>query len=584
MNKRWLVNKTNQEFLRYLSGKASISTTLAQIFVNRGIKDAEAIKDFLSPSLENLHDPFLMPDMGKAVEQIKTALAKGRTTLVCGDYDADGVTATAILVSALRTLGLKTHYHIPDRITEGYGLSKEGVQKAKALGAGLIITVDCGISSAEEVSMAVSEGINVIITDHHEPPKKLPDATAIINPHIIGFDKSEYPFKYLAGVGVAYKLVQALFHSSQPSTRAQAEGFTVHSSQLSDLLALVAIGTIADSVPLTGENRILVTYGLKALNGGSSKPWVHTLKGISGIGNKEFRSKLLSFTVIPRINASGRLGDANEAVELFLTEDTARAKGIVCFLEDQNRKRQRIEEDVYKSALNMIDTSQPDSAIVLYSSEWHPGVIGIVASRLAAMFYKPTFLFSVSESIQDDKDAIAKGSARSIPPFHLYNGITECAESLLAYGGHSQAAGLRLYASNLHVFKEQINSIVKNTLSPEDMAPTVEIDAGVELFEVNSNLVKELNLLEPFGNSNQVPLLGVREVEAIAPRIVGNNHLKMRLKQKSVSIDTIGFCKGNLLEKIENSHSVDVAFVISMNEWNGTRSLQLNLKELRPSL
>ena len=580
MNKRWLVNKTNQEFLRYLSGKASISIPLAQIFVNRGIKDVEAIKDFLSPSLENLHDPFLMPDMGKAVEQIKTALAEGKTALVCGDYDADGVTATAILVSALRTLGLKTHYHIPDRITEGYGLSKEGVQKAKALGAGLIITVDCGISSAEEVSMAVSEGIKVIITDHHEPPKKLPDAAAIINPHIIGSDlsdKSEYPFKYLAGVGVAYKLVQALFHSSQPSTRAQAEGFTVHSSQLSDLLALVAIGTIADSVPLTGENRILVTYGLKALNSGSSKPWVHTLKGISGIGNKEFRSKLLSFTVIPRINAAGRLGDANEAVELFLTEDTARAKGIVCFLEDQNRKRQKIEGDVYKSALNMIDTSQIDSAIVLYSSEWHPGVIGIVASRLAEMFYKPTFLFSV-------RDAIAKGSARSIPPFHLYNGITECAESLLAYGGHSQAAGLRLYTSNLHVFKEQINSIVKNTLSPDDMVPTVEIDAGVGLFEVNSNLVKELNLLEPFGNSNQVPLLGVREVETIAPRIVGNNHLKMRLKQKSISIDTIGFRKGNLLEKIENNCSVDVAFVLSMNEWNGTRSLQLNLKELRPSI
>lgn len=578
MDKRWLVNKTNQEFLRYLSGKASISTTLAQIFVNRGIKDAEAIKDFLSPSLENLHDPFLMPDMGKAVEQIKTALAEGKTALVCGDYDADGVTATAILVSALRTLGLKTHYHIPDRITEGYGLSKEGVQKAKALGAGLIITVDCGISSAEEVSMAVSEGINVIITDHHELPKKLPDATAIINPHIIGSDlsdKSEYPFKYLAGVGVAYKLVQALFQNTEHRTQ---------NTELNDLLALVAIGTKADSVPLTGENRILVTYGLKALNSGSSKPWVHTLKGISGIGNKEFRSKLLSFTVIPRINAAGRLGDANEAVELFLTEDAARAKGIVCFLEDQNRKRQRIEEDVYKSALNMIDTSQIDSAIVLYSSEWHPGVIGIVASRLAEVFYKPTFLFSVSESSRTDKDAIAKGSARSIPPFHLYNGITECAESLLAYGGHSQAAGLRLYASNLHVFKEQINSIVKNTLIPEDMVPTVEIDAGVELFEVNSNLVKELNLLEPFGNSNQVPLLGVREVKAIDPRIVGNNHLKMRLKQKSISIDTIGFRKGNLLEKIENSCSVDVAFVLSMNEWNGTRALQLNLKELRPSL
>jgi single-stranded-DNA-specific exonuclease len=212
VDKRWLVNKTNQEFLEYLAGKASISTTLAQIFVNRGIKDAEAIKDFLSPSFENLHDPFLMPDMEKAVEQVKTALADGKAVLVCGDYDADGVTSTAVLVSALRKLGLKTHYHIPDRIAEGYGLSKAGVQKAIDLGAGLIITADCGISSEEEVLMAVSEGISVVVTDHHEPPKKLPDAAAIVNPHLPG---AEYPFKYLAGVGVAYKLVQALFHGSQ---------------------------------------------------------------------------------------------------------------------------------------------------------------------------------------------------------------------------------------------------------------------------------------------------------------------------------------------------------------------------------
>jgi single-stranded-DNA-specific exonuclease len=330
-------------------------------------------------------------------------------------------------------------------------------------------------------------------------------------------------------------------------------------------------------VRLTGENRILVTCGLKALNNDLTSPWAQALRETTGIGNKEFRSTLLSYTVIPRINAAGRLGDASEVVKLFLTEDTARAKGIACFLDDQNKKRQRIEESVYKSALDMIDPGKLDSAIVLYSSEWHPGVIGIVASRLVEVFYRPTFLFSV-------RDSIAKGSARSIPPFHIYRGITECSESLLAYGGHSQAAGLRLHADNLPAFKEQINSIVKNTISTEDVMPTVEIDAGVELFEVNSSLVRELSLLEPFGNSNRVPLLGVKEAEAVDPRVVGNNHLKMRLRQKSVSIDTIGFCKGNLLEQIENCCSVDVAFIPSINEWNGTRSLQLKLKELRPSL
>lgn len=572
MNKQWLVNRTNQEFLEYLSRKTSISTALAQILVNRGFKDAESIKDFLSPSLENLHDPFLMPDMKKAVERIRTALGDGETVLVYGDYDADGITSTALLVSALRRLGLKTYYHIPNRITDGYGLNKEGIRKAQTLGAGIIITVDCGISSEEEVSMAVLHGIDVIITDHHEPPKKLPDAMAILNPHRIG---SEYPFRYLAGVGVAYKLVQALFHDPR---------FTPHASRLEDFLELVAIGTIADSVPLTGENRILVTYGLKALNNSassrtddSSKPWIHALKETTGIGNREFRSGLLPYTIIPRINAVGRLGNTNEVVELFLTQDIARAKGIVSFLEEQNRKRQRIEEDVYKSALDMIDDRNMDSAIVLYSPAWHPGVIGIVASRLVNMFYRPTFLFSV-------KDGIAKGSARSIPPFHLHKGIAECAELLLAFGGHSQAAGLKLYAENLSTFKKQINSIVENTLSREDIMPTIEIDTGVELFEVNFSLVKELDLFEPFGNSNQKPVFGAKGIEVIDPRIVGNNHLKMKLKQKAVTIDTIGFCMGNFLKKIENSYTVDVVFVPCINEWNGNKSLQLNLKALRPSL
>ncbi|MEK7308774.1 MAG: DHH family phosphoesterase, partial [Nitrospirota bacterium] len=309
VEKQWLVNKTNKDFLEYLSRKASISTALAQIFINRGIKDAETIRDFLSPSIKNLHDPFLMPDMRKAVERIKNVLADGAAVLVCGDYDADGITSTALLVSALRMFGLKTHYHIPNRITEGYGLSKEGVLRAKALGARLIITVDCGVSSEEEVSMAVAQGIGVIITDHHEPPERLPDAEAIINPHR---RDSVYPFKYLAGVGVAYKLVQAL------------KQLTVNSEQLTEtekLLALVAIGTVADSVPLIGENRILVTYGLKALNSNSAGPWVSILRETSGTSDKELRSSLLSYTLIPRINAAGRVGEADEVVELFLTQD-----------------------------------------------------------------------------------------------------------------------------------------------------------------------------------------------------------------------------------------------------------------------
>ncbi len=565
MDKRWLVNKTNREFLEYLSKTASISTAFAQILINRGFKDVKSIKDFLSPSLSNLHDPFLMPDMEKAVERVKNALTTNETVLVCGDYDADGITSTALLVSTLRTLGLKTYYHIPNRMTEGYGFGKEGIKKAQTLGAGLIITVDCGISSVEEAASGTSLGIDIIITDHHEPPARLPDALAVVNPCKTD---SEYPFKHLAGVGVAYKLAQALYKNLSTF-------YPLPSTFTEGLLELVAIGTVADSVPLTGENRILVTYGLKAMNNNSTKPWIHSLKETAGIDKKNFCSRTLAFTIVPRINAAGRLGTADEVVELFLTHDKERAKGIAYFLEEQNRKRQRVEEEVFKSALDMIDVHNLEHAIVLHSPSWHQGVIGIVASRLVEMFNRPTFLFS-------EKDSIAKGSARSIPPFHIFKGISECGELLLGYGGHSQAAGLRIQIENIPAFRKQINSIIRNSLSSEDIIPTIEIDAGVELFEVSSSLVKELDLLQPFGASNEPPVFGAKGLEIVNPRIVGNNHLKMRLKQKSTTIDTIGFDMAKYLEKVEDSTTVDVAFVPWINEWNGSSTLQLNLKALRP--
>ena len=294
---------------------------------------------------------------------------------------------------------------------------------------------------------------------------------------------------------------------------------------------------------------------------------------------KRFCSRTLSFTIIPRINAAGRLGNADEVVELFLTQDKDKAEEIALFLDEQNRKRQRIEEDVFKSALDMIDVHNLENAIVLHSPSWHQGVIGIVASRLVEMFYRPTFMFSV-------KDGIAKGSARSIPPFHIYKGISECSELLLAYGGHSQAAGLKILIENIPAFKEQINSLIQNTLSSENIIPTIEIDAGVELLEINSSLVKEIELLQPFGASNKPPVLGAKGLEIVNPRIVGSNHLKMRLKQKSTSIDTIGFDLGNLLPDLLTPNpelQVDIAFVPCINEWNGSTSLQLNLKALRPS-
>jgi len=561
MNSNWIVNRTNPEFLEHLAKTASISPLIAQVLVNRGMKDVDSINQFINPSLDDLHDPFLLPDMQKAVDRIRTAVDRNETVFVHGDYDADGLTATAILIYSFNKLGLKTFYHIPNRIIEGYGLSSTGIQKAKDCGADLIITVDCGITSVEEVLTARSLGMDVIITDHHEPPEKLPEAVAVIDPHR---RDSEYPFKYLAGVGVAYKLIQAL-----------AGEYDNTPLNVEDLLDIVALGTIADSVPMMGENRVLVTCGIEKINNDPCRIGIQAMKETAGI-DKELSSGHLSYTLIPRINAAGRLDDAGEVVKLFLTEDAGVASGIAGLLEDQNRKRKKIEADVLQSALDMIDPDNLDNAIILSSPDWHQGVIGIVASRLVDMFYRPVFLFSEIESF-------VKGSARGIPPFHLYQAIADCSDMLLSFGGHSQAAGLKMSTDKLPAFREKINKRVGTMLSAEDMIPVLGIDAAVQFSDINFNLVKELSLLEPFGFSNREPMFGSKGVAIVNHRIVGNNHLKMQLKQKSVNIDTIGFNMGDKISNMNDVVSLDVAFVPEINEWNGTRNLQLNIKAIRPA-
>jgi single-stranded-DNA-specific exonuclease len=559
MHRNWLVSKTNPEFLNHLSSTVKISPVLAQVLVNRGMKDALSIRDFLYPSLNNIHDPFLMPDMRKAVDRIRAAIDRKERVFIHGDYDADGVTSTALLVSAFRRLGLQTNYHIPHRLTEGYGLNLSGIEKAGEWNADLIITVDCGISSASAIAAAREKGIDVIVTDHHEPPEVLPDAIAVVDAHRAD---SQYPFKYLAGVGVAFKLIQAIVQDTRNKD-----------IDLEELLDLVALGTIADSVPLVEENRILVTYGLKRINDNLSGTGIEALKEVSGV-NGSSPAKSLSFSLIPRINAAGRLDDGGVVVELFLTENEGKAKEIAAHLRDQNRKRQQIESEVLKEALEMINPDDPGSAIVLSSPEWHPGVIGIVASRLVDRFYRPVFLFS-------EKESTAKGSARGIPQFHLYRAIDECGDLLTGYGGHRQAAGLSLDMNNMSAFRERMNQIAEKKLSAEDMVPVLEIDAAVKLSDISFNLIHELSVLEPYGESNRQPLLGAKDIEVVSHKIVGNNHLKMKVRQENASADTIGFSMGDQLELLEAPSSLDIAFVPSINEWNGGKYLQLQLKAIR---
>jgi single-stranded-DNA-specific exonuclease len=589
MHRKWLINRTNTEYVEYLSRISSISSVIAQILINRGIKTPHDIYDFLNPSISNLSDPFELTGLRTAVERVKEALKRSEKVLVHGDYDADGISATAIMVFVLKELGLDVYYFIPNRITHGYGFNLAGVKEAKDLGVKLIITVDCGITAFEAVNYSKREGIDVIITDHHEPLKSieqqtaksvehnpieirdqklsaqgsllLPDAIAIVNPKLLTPDSR---LSTLSGAGVAYKFAQALF-------TIQDSRFKIH-----DLLDLVAIGTIADVIPITGENRIIVKEGLRLIEDGA-RPGLKALKKVSGIDGKEIKSGLLPFTVIPRINAAGRASDAGNVVRLLLTDSEDEAIDISSWLNGLNSERQRIEEEVYQEAIYKLNNKGIFPAIVISSEGWHRGIIGIVASRIAEAFYRPTFVISIEGSS-------ATGSARSIPPFDIYGGLTGCREFLTGFGGHKQAAGFRLNSEDIPSFEERINRIVKETLIESDFVPSLEIDADVDLSHINFNFIKELKLLEPLGFGNPEPLLGSKGLEVVYPKVVGNNHLKMRLRQRSQSLDAIGFNMGAFFDRLEVSTTIDAVFTAVINEWEGGRHLQLNLKAFRPSL
>ncbi len=582
MNRKWLVKRTNPEYIRYISKAASISPALAQILINKGLKTPNEINDFLNPHLSDLSDPFDLPGVKAAVERIKHSSNINERVLVHGDYDADGLTATGIMVHALRMLGLDVHYFIPNRITHGYGFSPASVKIAKELWATLIITVDCGITSFDAASYAKQEGIDVIITDHHEPVAReqlsvssfqiknqqlttnnylIPDAIAVINPKL---STRNSKLETLSGAGVAFKIAQAL--DSSLVTRLPAE--EGHSSLLLDL---AAIGTMADVVPLTGENRIIVKEGMKLIQN-NQRQGIKALKSVAGLDNRELKAELLPFTIIPRINAAGRIADSSDVIRLLLSDIEGEAADLSSWLDRLNSERQKIEEEVYQEALAKLNIEGINSVIVLSGDRWHQGVVGIVASRLAEEFHRPAFILSV-------ENGVAKGSARSIPSFDICKGLAECRDILLSFGGHKQAAGVRLRVENIPDFEKALQDIIKNSLTEDDFIPSLEIDADIALSEVNHSLIKELSMLEPLGYGNAEPFLGSRRLEVVNPRIVGNNHLKMRLKQGSQSIDSIGFDMGD-----PNPPAIiDAVFTPTVNEYNGNSYLQLNLKAFRPS-
>jgi single-stranded-DNA-specific exonuclease len=572
MNLKWeLLPEPDQQVVNQLVTELSLPSVAVKILVNRGLDTKSRADKFLAPSLEDLLDPYLLTGMEKGVDRILQALKEKEKIMIFGDYDVDGITATSLLFLILNKLGAEVTYYLPNRLIEGYGLSEEGISEAVRRGVRLIISVDCGITAVEEIAFAKARGIDTIITDHHEPKEILPDACAIINPKAT---EHKYPGGELSGVGVAFKFAQAIL-----IRLGQDE------SELEDHLDLVALGTAADIVPLVGENRILTKLGMDQISR-TAKPGLKSLIFVSGILGQKIGTGQVVFVLAPRINAIGRLGDAELAIKLFTTKDESKAAELARALDEENRRRKNIDETTLEEALDLIEQNvdlASDKAIVLASSGWHQGVIGIVASRLVERFHRPTIMIAI-----DGEEG--KGSARSISGFHLYEALRECEEYLLKYGGHKYAAGLSILPEKIHPFREKFKKVSDKKLSRDDLIPRLLIDSELGLDQINPELVRVLELLAPFGPQNMRPVFLTRNLHIWGePYVVGNNHLRMRLKSAGTKgvksnqvFDCIGFGMGDLMKPLSMTGiCIDLVYVVETNFWNDTYKIQLRIKDLK---
>ncbi len=559
----WKIKSPVPILSRILAHKLRISPVVAQILINRGIHTIEQGRCFLCSELDSLHNPLLFPDMDRAVTRILKAIQGGERILIYGDYDADGLTATALLARIFQRLGYDVASFLPNRMVEGYGLHLEALKRELARGVSLVITVDCGISDVAEASWAKENGIDLIITDHHEPPATTPPAFAVINPK---YGKNKYPFKELAGVGVALKLGQALLAAAGQGSEAWR-----------DYLDLACLGTIADVVPIQGENRILVKHGLPALNE-SRWPGIQALIKVSGVKNKNINTREVAFGLAPRLNAAGRIGTPELALELLLTDNYDEALTLAGRLNQANLERQRIESAVLAEALDKLEREpekKESSVIVLASENWHPGVIGIVAARLTKRFHVPALLIAV-------EGEEGRGSSRSVPGFNIHTALAHCQEYLLGYGGHALAAGFTIKSSDIERFTRALEAYAREATQGKKLFPQLEIDGLIQISQLSEGLVNEINLLRPFGHANPDPLLSCRGAQLLESRGVGKGaaHLKMRLRSDNTILDGIGFNLGAYAEVLASGEAVDLAFVPDINEYNGKRSLQLNVKDL----
>jgi len=552
------------ETVNDIASEVGLPKTVVKILYNRKIDTAEKVRAFINPRLEDLSDPFILKGMDKAIDRITEALRQNEKVMIYGDYDVDGITATALLFLVLNRLGAQVDYYLPNRLTEGYGLSEDGILEAKSRGISLIISVDTGITAVQEVEFAREHGIDCIITDHHETGDILPDAVAIVNPKQ---DNCPYDAAELSGVGVAFKLAQGLYKRLGQDI-----------GELDRHLDLVALGTSADIVPLLGENRTLTRYGFQQIVR-TTKPGLKSLTFVSGLMGKDIGTGQVVFVLAPRINAIGRLGDAKQAIKLLTTRDEQLAAQIARTLDSENRRRKSIDEATLNEALEQIDTVcdlENDKAIVLASEGWHQGVIGIVASRLVEKFHLPTVLIAID-------NGEGKGSARSIPGFHLYEALKYCEDTLIRYGGHKYAAGLTILPENVEEFRRKMINVSKQMLTDEDLIPRLFVDAEIELDQIDNDFVDILESFSPFGPMNMRPIFLTRNLEVVGqPYKVGKNHLKMRVRKGDTVLDVIGFGFGELVRPLSmRAGTIDMAYVIEYNHWNGVSRIQLRVKDIR---
>ncbi len=564
LQKRWNILSYNQEKVDTLHEQLKVSKTLCKILTQRYFDTYDNCKEYFLPSLKNLHDPYLMKDMDKAVERIEKAISKQEKILVFGDYDVDGTTSVASMYSFLCEIynAEKLDYYIPHRYKEGYGVSKDGIDFATANNFSLIVCLDCGIKSVELIKYANTLGIDFIICDHHLPGEIIPNAVAILNPKQIDCN---YPYKELCGCGVGFKLMTAL-----------TKHYNLSDENLYNYLDLVAIAIAADIVPMTGENRILAFFGLHKIN-------TNPLAGIKALMDLGGITKIMTitnvvFVIAPRVNAAGRMDDAKKAVQLFIEKDVEKAKAFAELLHTDNKERKEADSSITEDALQIIGEDvllQNKKTCVVYSEHWHKGVVGIVASRLIEHYHRPTIVLTKSG------DYIA-GSARSVPGFNLYEAIYECKDLLMAYGGHFAAAGLTMLPQNLEIFTKRFEEVVSATIPEHLLIPEIIIDAEINFNEITENFYAIICRMEPFGPENMRPTFVARNcIDYGYSKIVKEAHLKFVVKQNETILNGIGFNMADKFPLLMNNKFVDIVFKIEENVWSGNKSLQLMVVDVR---